>query len=119
MAFIDHAVLARSGDDLAKLRYALAGIAQNATDGFHRFLGDDNDHPDPTVEGAQQFELGDVALFGEPLKTGSTGTRGRSIPTPRCFGNMRGMLSVNPPPVIWASALTASVSRIARRHDLT
>src|SRR5579864_2761874 len=68
MAVIDHAVLARGGDDLAKLRYALAGIAQNATDGFHRFRGDDNDHPDPTVEGAQQFEIGDVALFGEPFE---------------------------------------------------
>ena len=52
------------------------------------------------------------------LNTGSTGSRARSMPTPRCFGSTRGMLSVKPPPVMWARPLTAPVSRIARRQRL-
>ncbi len=51
--------------------------------------------------------------------TGSTGMRARSMRAPTFFGSTRGMLSGNPPPVIWASALTALVSRIAARQDLT
>ena len=42
------------------------------------------------------------------LNTGSTGSRARSMPTPRCLGSTRGMLSVKPPPVMWASPLTAA-----------
>ena len=39
--------------------------------------------------------------------TGGTGTLARSMRTPSRFGSTRGMLSGKPPPVMWASALTA------------
>ena len=53
------------------------------------------------------------------LNTGSTGTRSNSMAMENPGGSTRGILSTKPPPVMWASALTAFVLRIAARQDCT
>src|SRR5580700_5857514 len=60
-----------------------------------------------------------LPLAASHLNTGRTGTRSRSNETPSPSGNTRGILSTKPPPVMWASALTSLVSRIAARHERT
>src|SRR5580700_4128306 len=60
-----------------------------------------------------------LPLAASHLKTGRTGTRSRSKATAKPSGNTRGILSTKPPPVMWASALTALVWRIAARHERT
>src|SRR5947209_11114434 len=68
MAVIDHAVLARGGNDLTQQHHAFAGFGQKFHDLGGRVGPDDGDHADAAVEGAQQFELGDAALPGKPLE---------------------------------------------------
>src|ERR1700722_20229234 len=60
-----------------------------------------------------------LPLAASHLNTGRTGTRSRSSATAKPSGNTRGILSTKPPPVMWASALTALVWRIAARHERT
>src|SRR5271155_3570845 len=50
-----------------------------------------------------------LPLEASHLNTGRTGTRPRSNETARPCGSTRGIFSTKPPPVIWASALTAPV----------
>src|SRR5258708_25133523 len=60
-----------------------------------------------------------LPLAASHLNTGRTAPPSRSSATATPSGNTRGILSTNPPPVMWASALTALVSRIAARHART
>jgi hypothetical protein len=53
------------------------------------------------------------------LNTASTGTRSRLSATENPGGNTRGILSTKPPPVMWASALTALVPRSVARQERT
>ena len=76
---------------------------------------DDEHHADPAIEGAQHLRLLRPArrASGRPA---AQRIAARSISAARCAGSTRGTFSTSPPPVMWASALTAPVSRIAARH---
>ena len=74
---------------------------------------DDHHHADAAVEGAQHLGLLHAALPRQPAEHRRRVHGARSISAPKPSGSTRGTLSVKPPPVIWASALTAPVARIA------
>src|SRR5882757_8435393 len=72
MTVIDHAMLALMvslrRDHLAEQRHALAARGENLGDLIDGVRLDDGDHADAAVEGAQQFELGNAALLGQPFE---------------------------------------------------
>ena len=78
---------------------------------------DDQHHADPAVEGAEHLRC--ATGPASQRKTGGTAIAARSISAARWPGSTRGMFSTSPPPVMWASALTAPVSRIAARQERT
>jgi len=76
-------------------------------------------HANTAVEGAQHFALADPAGTCEPLEH----RQNRHAVKVQGNGETRRQharnVFVKPPPVMWASALTALVSRIAARTDRT
>lgn len=58
-------------------------------------------------------------VFASQEKTAGGLMAPRSISAARCFGSTRGIFSGKPPPVMWASALIAPVSRIAFKSGFT
>ena len=68
--------------------------------------GDDREHADAAVEGAQHFALGYAADAWPASRRPSARRRRRGrCAAARCSGRTRGMLSMKPPPVMWARAL--------------
>src|SRR3979411_299498 len=80
--------------------------------------GRDLAQPGDAFTGARELG-GDRVGFRrlDPRGHAATGVVGAAHLSPG--GSARGMLSGNPPPVIWASAFTAPVLRIAARHAAT
>src|SRR5260221_1044251 len=72
MAVIDHAMLALMvilrRNYFAEQRHALAACGENLGDLVDRVGFHDRDHADAAVEGAQQFQFGDAALFRQPFE---------------------------------------------------
>src|SRR6185295_2598537 len=68
MAVIDHAVFACGGNDLAQQRCGFAGAPDHVHHLVDRAGFGDDDHADAAVEGAQQFQFCDAALFGQPFE---------------------------------------------------
>src|SRR5947199_1219258 len=68
MAVIEHAMLARGGNDLAQQHGAFARLGEDIHDPIDGTLFDDGNHADAAVEGAQQFKLRNPALPGEPFE---------------------------------------------------
>src|ERR1700722_16072579 len=68
MTVIDHAMVAGSRDHFAQQRNALAALPQNLADLFDGVGLHDRNHADTAVEGAQQLQLGNTALLGQPLE---------------------------------------------------
>ena len=79
---------------------------------------DDEHHADPAIEGAEHLLLQRPDAASQRNTGGTVIAQGRS-PPPDAAGSTRGMFSTSPPPVMWASALTAPVSRIAARQERT
>src|SRR6266536_2566423 len=68
MAVIDHATLAFRVDDFAEQRHRLAARREDLAHRIDRVCLHDGDHADAAIEGAQQLELGDAALLGQPFE---------------------------------------------------
>ena len=109
-----------AGDHAAKGKHGLAFGLQHRGHLIGIFGGHDDNHADAAVEGAQHFVGGNAAGLGKP------GEHGRCLDGAKVdFGGedawaaRAGCFPEKPPPVIWASAFSLPVSRIAFNSGFT